>query len=83
MISLDLVKCLNDASMKGHLCLTVPWVVQYLSMMDSQAGMVKEFRSVLIVVIDIYRLVMPINNRREDACLAFLCFTLKCCRLSW
>ena len=35
--------------------MTVPWVVEYLSMMDSQASKVAHYRTLVTVLVDVYR----------------------------
>ena len=58
MTSVDLVQCLKDANSRGQLCLTVPWVIEYMSMMDSQVDTVEQYHEVLILLIDIYRFII-------------------------
>ena len=53
--SLELVQCLDEAGSRGHLCMAVPWVVEYLSMMDGQAASQHQCRSVLLLLIAIYK----------------------------
>ena len=48
-------KCVSEAVEKCHLSLTIPWAVDYLSMMDSRALQVLQYYSLLHQMITIYR----------------------------
>lgn len=76
---LDLKQCLKDASVKGHLCLTVPWVVQYLSMMDPQAARMTVCRSTLNTTTDIYKYVYTYLSCRTVMRLGLHIFILYMC----
>ena len=52
---LPLVQCVLESCDRGHLCVTVPWVVAYLSMMDSHAHKLTSVSSLINTLIDIYR----------------------------
>lgn len=54
---LDVLQCVKEACFRGHLCLTIPWVVQYLSMMDSLALHNEYYKTLLYTLITIYRCV--------------------------
>lgn len=55
--ALDVLQCVKEACSKGHLCLTIPWVVQYLSMMDSLALHSDYYKTLFHTLINIYRCV--------------------------
>ena len=50
-----IVQFVQEACELGHLCVTVPWVVEYLSMMDPQATMIDHYCTLLHTLMDIYR----------------------------
>ena len=50
-----IAQCVLEARERGHLCLTIPWVVEYLSMMDSQALQVPQYHNLLCQLMDVYR----------------------------
>ena len=54
---LDVLQCVKEACARGHLCLTIPWVVQYLSMVDSLALHTDYYKTLLCNLINIYRCV--------------------------
>lgn len=51
----DVLHCIQEAGVKGHLVLTIPWMVEYLSMMDRQAGTVQHYCTLLHTLMDVYR----------------------------
>ena len=51
----NILRCVLEAGERGHLCVTVPWVVEYLSMMDPQAAAVEHHRTLLHTLMDFYR----------------------------
>ncbi|KAL4239001.1 Codanin-1 C-terminus [Mactra antiquata] len=53
--SLDMLECLQNAVTQGCLTLTVPWVVEYLSMMDSLAPRLEHYQTVLYLILYIHR----------------------------
>ncbi|XP_052272332.1 codanin-1-like isoform X2 [Dreissena polymorpha] len=53
--ALNLQQCLVSAFSSGTLTLTVPWVVEYLSMMDPLAPRLDVFHSVLLLLLGIHR----------------------------
>ncbi|XP_058792806.1 codanin-1 [Phymastichus coffea] len=53
---IDLHYCLNTAVVQGKLSLTVPWVVEYLSMMDYASLRLPYYKKVLEMVYCIYRI---------------------------
>ena len=55
VVSLDLVRCLDEAGSRGHLCITVPWLVEYMSLMDSQAALQPQLHSLLLLLVAIYK----------------------------
>ncbi|XP_052767400.1 codanin-1-like [Mya arenaria] len=55
--SVDLKACLCSAVANGNLTLTVPWVVEYLSMMDPLAPRLDVFQEVLLLLLYIHRYV--------------------------
>ena len=48
-------KCVSEAVENHHLPLTVPWTVEFVSMMDSRALQVPQYHSLLQQLITIYR----------------------------
>ena len=50
----DLLKFVSEARVKGHLSVTIPWVVQYLGMMDPQATRIDHYRKVVTTLMDLY-----------------------------
>ncbi|XP_060596823.1 codanin-1-like isoform X2 [Ruditapes philippinarum] len=55
--SIDLLECLQSAVTRGTLCLTVPWVVEYLSLMDPLAPRLDHYQTVLYLILYIHRYV--------------------------
>jgi len=51
----DLMVFINEAKLRGHLCITVQWIIQYLSMMDPQAPILPQYNSLLGSLVDMYR----------------------------
>jgi len=51
----NILRCVLEAGERGHLCVTIPWVVEYLSMMDPQAATVEHHHTLLHTLMDIYR----------------------------
>eukprot|EP00731_Ephydatia_muelleri_P026452 Em0018g552a len=74
---LDVLQCVKEACAKGHLCLTIPWVVQYLSMMDSLALHTDYYKTLLHTLINIYRTI------RLDSDSAYYSSMLVLCCLGW
>ncbi|KAK3715043.1 hypothetical protein QZH41_012109, partial [Actinostola sp. cb2023] len=54
----DVLHYINTALRRGRLVLTVPWVVEYLSMMDPVAPYLSYYRTVLMLLVQIYRYIM-------------------------
>lgn len=52
---MELVECLDEAGCAGHLCVAVPWLVEYLSMMDAQAATQYQYKNILLLLIAIYK----------------------------
>ncbi|KAG8196755.1 hypothetical protein JTE90_014488 [Oedothorax gibbosus] len=59
---LDLSCLLRKASQNNHLILTVPWVVEYLSMMDSLALNLEHIQETLSILTDINKWRFPSND---------------------
>ena len=47
--------CVRRALRQGRLCVTVPWVVDYLSMMDSLAPQLRPLRALSVLLLFIHR----------------------------
>lgn len=50
-----LTECVCEARKKGHLSLTIPWVVDYMSMMDSHALQLTQYHTLLSQLMMVYR----------------------------
>ena len=60
-------ECVSEAVEKGHLSLTIPWAVDYMSMMDSHALQVPQIHSLLCQMVTIYRWVYgPLKEVAES-----------------
>ncbi|KAL5008641.1 hypothetical protein ScPMuIL_014222 [Solemya velum] len=55
--SLDILKCIRAAWAVGRLTLTIPWVVEFLSLMDYVAPQLDYFQLVLLLMLHIQRVV--------------------------
>ena len=53
--SVVVAECVCEAREKSHLCLTIPWAVEYLAMMDSHALRVTQHHSLLCQLMNVYR----------------------------
>lgn len=53
---IDLQYCLHNAVIQGKLSLTVPWIVEYLSMMDHASLRLPYYKKVLEMLYCIYRM---------------------------
>ena len=65
---MDLAQSLDKAVSKGGLCLTVPWVVQYMSMIDSQISSSAKHCSVLTLLIHMYRSALCVLHMLNIQC---------------
>ena len=57
---LPLVQCVLESCDHGHLCVTVPWVVSFLSMMDGHAYKLTSISTLITTLIDVYRYLLLI-----------------------
>ena len=48
-------RCVNEAVEREHISLTIPWAVDYMSMIDSHALHVPQVHSLLCQMVAIYR----------------------------
>lgn len=71
--SFDLLPCIHEAAERGHLSITLPWVVQYLSMMDTQAPLLQHYSTLLQKLVAVYRSI-PLENPQVN-CGLFLIIT--------
>ena len=53
--SLEVLRYVQSAQQSGHLVLTVPWIVEYLSMMDIVTPQTEYFQTVLMFLMQIHR----------------------------
>lgn len=71
----DVLTCLHQAVQYKKLLLTIPWVVQYLSMIDKISFTIPYYREILSFLFSLYRMT-PLNSS------PYGCFILKVC-LGW
>ncbi|XP_053394864.1 codanin-1-like [Mercenaria mercenaria] len=64
--SIDLLECLISAITRGTLCLTIPWVVECLSMMDPLAPRLDHYQTVLYLLLYIHRYVW--SQLQDEMC---------------
>ena len=55
VVPLDLTIILKNCHRDARLVLTIPWIVEYLSMMDHVAPQLQHYQTVLKLLVQIYR----------------------------
>lgn len=76
--TIDLKGILTEADEKWRLCVTIPWIVQYLSMLDYTSLRTKYYQSLLEMLFEIYthKLKRHSDNAIKSGTVIFLKLTL-------
>ncbi|NXW94187.1 CDAN1 protein, partial [Alopecoenas beccarii] len=76
---LDVLKLLRQSIRDQHSILTIPWIVEYLSLMDHIAPFLDYYRKVFCLLLQVYRLMVL----SEDKAMSFLNKLLILAVLGW
>ena len=78
----SIMECMREAKSSGSLSVSVPWVVEYCSMMDRQALAVAVNRSLVCLLVKVYRLAGRTSSRSSFLVTASLGWLFEVCLLS-
>ncbi|XP_074652779.1 codanin-1-like [Tubulanus polymorphus] len=73
---IDILQCLEEAVKSGRCILSVPWIVEYLSMMDPMAYSLDYFKAIVVLLIRIYKMAYHCYARMEHTLTMFLLIVL-------
>ena len=79
----SIMECVREAKSSGSLSVTVPWVVEYCSMMDRQALAVAANRSLVGLLVKVYRLAGRTSSRSSFLVTASLGWLFEVCLLRY